>query len=116
MKKRAEWLVATLLVVACTSTQNPSSSPSGVGSPSGSSASGSAAGGVIVFNRVDPTGIAVYSLDLGTGTERKIREVEDFVTMSPDGSRFSTPRWKRWNENAYDIQHRRLGIRRAQAR
>lgn len=44
--------------------------------------------GTIVFNRVDPTGIAVYSLDLGTGIEHKIRDVEDFVTMSPDGSRF----------------------------
>ncbi|MDP9299516.1 MAG: hypothetical protein M3P43_01235 [Actinomycetota bacterium] len=43
---------------------------------------------MIVFSRVDPTGIAVYSLDLGTGTEHKIREVEDFVTLSPDGTRF----------------------------
>jgi Tol biopolymer transport system component len=42
----------------------------------------------IVFNRGTWPDIAVYSLDLGTGTEHKIREVEDFVTMSPDGRRF----------------------------
>jgi Tol biopolymer transport system component len=46
--------------------------------------------GVIVFNRGTPKGIAVYSLELDTGAERRISAVEDFVTLSPDGSRFST--------------------------
>ena len=43
---------------------------------------------MIVFNRLASEGIAVYSLDLGTTTEERIREVKDFVTLSPDGSRF----------------------------
>jgi Tol biopolymer transport system component len=35
-----------------------------------------------------PHGLAVYRLDLDTGTEQQIREVWDFVNLSPDGSRF----------------------------
>jgi hypothetical protein len=92
MMKCAKLLLAAMILfvsVACTSTPNRSSSPSSTGgSPTEAPADRSEAGGVIVFSRVDPTGIAVYSLDLGTGTEHKIREVEDFVTLSPDGTRF----------------------------
>jgi Tol biopolymer transport system component len=85
-------MLALFVVVACTSRPNPSSGPSsiGEGSPAEIPASQSEASGVIVFNRGTPTGIAVYSLDLDTATEQRIREVEDFVTLSPDGSRFST--------------------------
>jgi Tol biopolymer transport system component len=92
MMKCAKLLLVAMILfvsVACTSTPNRSSSPSSTGgSPTEAPADRSEAGGVIVFSRVDPTGIAVYSLDLGTGTEHKIREVEDFVTLSPDGTRF----------------------------
>jgi Tol biopolymer transport system component len=92
MMKSAKLLSVGMVLfvsVACTSTPNRSSSPSSTGgSPTETPADRSEAGGVIVYNRVDPTGIAVYSLDLGTGTEHKIREVEDFVTLSSDGTQF----------------------------
>jgi Tol biopolymer transport system component len=85
-------MLALFVSMACTSTPNPSSGPSstGEGSPTQIPASQSEAGGIVVFNRGTPTGIAVYSLDLDTATEQRIREVEDFVTLSPDGSRFTT--------------------------
>jgi len=80
MKMRS--MVLTLLVAAActTSTGSPTDTPSEASRPVGA----------VVFNRLDPTGIALYSVDLGTGAEQQIREVEDFVTMSPDGSRFFT--------------------------
>jgi Tol biopolymer transport system component len=93
MRAKSSLVVLALLVsVACTSTPNQ---PSGGSSAGGGSApepppDQSGAGGVIVFNRGTSAGIAVYSLDLDTGTERKIREVGDFATLSPDGSRFMT--------------------------
>ena len=92
MKRAQLSLVMLALFVACTSTPNPSPGPSSTegSSPTQLPASESEARGVIVFNRGTPTGIAVYSLDLGTATEQRIREVEDFVTLSPDGSRFTT--------------------------
>ena len=43
---------------------------------------------MIVFNRLASEGIAVYSLDLDSMTEERIRRVDDFVTLSPDGNRF----------------------------
>jgi TolB protein len=77
-------LTLTLLVTgACTSTGNDASSPEAPPQHSD-------AGGVIVFNRLTPEAIAVYRLDLHTSTEEQIREVDDFVTLSPDGSRFFT--------------------------
>jgi Tol biopolymer transport system component len=84
--------LALLVSVACTSTEERSSGPSSIGgeSPTETPADGSEIGEVIVFNRGTSTGIAVYSLDLDTGTERKIRDVGDFATLSPDGSRFMT--------------------------
>jgi Tol biopolymer transport system component len=85
-------MLGLFVAVACTSTVEPpsgSSSP-GVGTSTGVSATQSEAHGVIVFNRGTPSGIAVSSLDLGSGIEGQIRDVEDFVTLSPDGSRFST--------------------------
>lgn len=84
--------LAILVAVACTSTEDQSSvrPSSGGGSPTESPAGQSQTGGDIVFNRGTPTGIAVHALDLDTGTGRQIREVEDFVTLSPDGSRFSS--------------------------
>jgi Tol biopolymer transport system component len=83
-------MLALLVAVACTSTAEPpsgSSSPGGGTSPE-SSATQSEAHGVIVFNRLASEGIAVYSLDLGSMTEERIRRVKDFVTLSPDGNRF----------------------------
>ena len=74
--------------VACTSTEDPPAAPSVTRSPDRSIPAGSDAHGVVVFNRATPDGITVVSLDLDTGTERPIRDVEDFVTLSPDGSRF----------------------------
>jgi Tol biopolymer transport system component len=74
-------VVALLVAVACTSTE---------GSTNDAVSAPPRPGGAVVFNRLDSTGIALYTLDLGTGTEQQIREVEDFVTMSPDGSRFFT--------------------------
>lgn len=84
--------LALLLSVGCTSTEERSSGPSSIGGASSTEtpADGSETGEVIVFNRGTPAGIAVYSLDLDTGTERKIRDVGDFATLSPDGSRFMT--------------------------
>jgi Tol biopolymer transport system component len=94
MKRAKSLLVALALLVsvACTSTEERSSGPSSIGgaSPTETPADGSETGEVIVFNRGTSTGIAVYSLDLDTGTERKIRDVGDFATLSPDGSRFMT--------------------------
>jgi hypothetical protein len=80
MRAKSSLVVLALLVsVACTSTPNQ---PSGGSSAGGGSApepppDQSGAGGVIVFNRGTSAGIAVYSLDLDTGTERKIRDVGD---------------------------------------
>jgi Tol biopolymer transport system component len=92
MKRATSPLVvlALLASVACTSTENQPSVPSSTGgaSPTEAPAHQSETGGDIVFNRGTPTGIAVYTLDLDTSTEQPIREVEDFVTLSPDGSRF----------------------------
>ncbi len=80
--KRTMWLAVALAVViaaACTArTEAPTEASSAPPQPSGT----------IVFNRGSWPRIAVYSLDLGTGVEQKIRDVEDFVTMSPDGTRF----------------------------
>jgi Tol biopolymer transport system component len=82
-------MLALFVTVACTSTSNPSGSTSGgEGPPTEAPAGQSEAHGVIVFNRLTPDGIAVYSLDLDSMTEERIREVDDFVTLSPDGSRF----------------------------
>jgi len=83
-------MLALFVAVACTSTVEP---PSGSSSPSGGistvpSATESEAHGVIVFNRLASEGIAVYSLDLDSMTEERIRRVDDFVTLSPDGNRF----------------------------
>jgi Tol biopolymer transport system component len=103
MMKRATTPLVTLILLvaaACTSTENPSSgaSSTGGGSPP---VDPSGPGGAIVFNRAipgaaapaegeegAPHGIAVYRLDLDTGTEQQISEVWDFVNLSPDGSRF----------------------------
>lgn len=81
-----------LVAVACTTTSTQPSVPSssGRGSPAEAPTGEFGPDGTIVFNRGTPTGIAVYMLDLDTSTEQKIRDVEDFVTMSPDGSRFFT--------------------------
>jgi Tol biopolymer transport system component len=97
MKRAKTPLVALVLLVAaaCTSTENPLTGASSTGGESPSpSIDPSGLGGDIVFNRGTWPGIAVYSLDLGTGTEHKIRDVEDFVTMSPDGTRFVDIAWK----------------------
>jgi Tol biopolymer transport system component len=81
--------LALLVSVACTSTEKQAFvQPSIGGSPTEAPSYQSEAAGRIVFNRGAWPDIAVYSLDLGTGTEHKIRDVEDFVTMSPDGRRF----------------------------
>jgi Tol biopolymer transport system component len=101
MQRAKRPLVTLLLLVtaACTSTETPSSGASSTG---GGTSSRSGPGGDIVFNRGtlgaanpaegeeggDPHGIAVYRLDLDTGTEQKIREVWDFMNLSPDGRRF----------------------------
>jgi Tol biopolymer transport system component len=79
MKLRSTML-ALLVAAACTTSTE--------GSSSGAASASPPASGVIVFNRGTWPNIAVYSLDLGTGIEHKIRDVEDFVTMSPDGTRF----------------------------
>ena len=70
----------------------PPSGPSSTGgvSPTGAPAGESLASGTIVFNRLAPDSFAVYRLDLETSTETQIRPVDDFVTLSPDGSRFFT--------------------------
>lgn len=95
-------VLGILAAVACTSTVSQPSVPSstGGGSPTDTPADGSPASGTIVFNRgipgaanpaegeEGPPGIAVYRLDLGTGSEEKIRDVWDFMTLSPDGSHF----------------------------
>ena len=74
-------VLGILTAVACTSTvTQPTDAPDGASLPSGT----------IVYNRLDADGIAVYRLDLGTTAEERIREVDDFVTLSPDGSRFFT--------------------------
>ena len=84
--------VSMLAYVACTSTVSQPSIPSstGGGSPTEALSGESLATGTIVFNRLAPGGIAVYRLDLDTGAEEQIREVGDFATLSPDGSRFFT--------------------------
>ena len=79
-----------VVVVACTSPEEP---PQASASDAGASSTASwtypsATGGSIVFDRATSSGIAVYELDLGAGEERKIRDTDDFVTMSPDGSSF----------------------------
>lgn len=83
-------VLGLLAATACTSTVNPPPSNTGGGSSTGTPASESQATGTIVFNRLTPDGIAVYKFDLDTSTEDRIREVGDFVTLSPDGSRFFT--------------------------
>jgi Tol biopolymer transport system component len=85
-------VLGVLAAVACTSTvsQPPAPSSTGGGSLSEAPAGESLATGTIVFNRLDADGIAVYRLDLETGTEDQIRPVDDFATLSPDGSRFFT--------------------------
>jgi Tol biopolymer transport system component len=93
--RNAKWTVVMLGIlsaVACTSTvgQPPVPSSTGGGSVSEAPASESLATGTIVFNRLDADGIAVYRLDLDAGAEEQIRPVEDFATLSPDGSRFFT--------------------------
>jgi len=93
--KRAKCLLVVLGIlaaVACTSTVSQPSVPSSSGgaSPTGTLTGGSPPSGTIVFNRLDSDGIAVYRLDLGTSAEQRIREVDDFVTLSPDGDRFFT--------------------------
>jgi Tol biopolymer transport system component len=82
--KRAGTLSVALVVLvsaACTTTTE--------GSPADASSALPPTGGTIVFNRMTPEeGWAVYRLDLGTGDELQIRENEDGVILSPDGSRF----------------------------
>ena len=91
----ARWSVVVLGIlaaVACTSTagEPPVPSSTGGGSSTVAPTGESLATGTIVFNRLDSTGIAVNRLDLDSGVETRIREVDDFVTLSPDGSRFFT--------------------------
>jgi Tol biopolymer transport system component len=95
-------VLGILAAVACTSAPSqPSVSSSTEGSPTGAPTDASLPSGTIVFNRAtlgaaNPAegeegaghGIAVYRLDLATGTEEVIREVWDFVILAPDGSRF----------------------------
>ena len=83
-------MLALFVAVACTSTAEPpsgSSTPGG-GTSTGASATQSETHGMIVFNRLASEGIAVYSFDLDSMTEERIRRVDDFVTLSPDGNRF----------------------------
>jgi hypothetical protein len=78
---RARRVALVLLVsAACTATTE--------GSPADEPSAAPQAGETIVFNRVTPERWAVYRLDLGTGDEQEIREVEEGVGLSPDGSRF----------------------------
>jgi TolB protein len=89
--KRAQLLMMVLALVfsgACTSTSKPSSGPPSAGEGSPTDVGRSEAHGVIVFNRLASDGIVVYSLDLDSMSEERIRRVPDFVTLSPDGSRF----------------------------
>ena len=100
---RSWFVVLGMLAVACTSTVGQQPAPSNIGGGSSTEAPDEASlpTGTIVFNRAaleaaNPAegeegaghGIAVYRVDLSTGTEEKIREVWDFVIMAPDGSRF----------------------------
>lgn len=81
MKRTMSLSVALILVVtACTGSTG--------GSPTDAVSAPPRPAGAIVYNRGIWPDIALYSLDLGTGTEQKIRDVEDFVTMSPDGTQF----------------------------
>lgn len=75
--------LVTLGLVAC-------SSSSGTPTPSGApDASGSGGNGDLVFNRSSPEGeLALFTIDLDGSNERQIRVLGDFVTLSPDGSRF----------------------------
>jgi Tol biopolymer transport system component len=79
-------ILALVVSAACTTSTE--------GSPTGAASAPPPPSGTIVFNRGTWPDIAVYSLDLGAGTEHKIRDVEDFVTMSPDGRRFVDIAWK----------------------
>jgi Tol biopolymer transport system component len=79
MKMRS--MVLALVVAAACTTNTEGSTTDAISTPPRPA-------GAIVYNRGIWPDIALYSLDLGTGTEQKIRDVEDFVTMSPDGSRF----------------------------
>ena len=82
------WIALILLPsVACTA--------SSAGSPTDGASALPPPSGTVVFNRGSWPDIAVYSIDLGTGTEHRIRDVEDFVTMSPDGTRFVDITWKK---------------------
>ena len=79
--KSSHMMLLLLVSAACTTTTE--------GSPADAPSAPPRTGGTIVFNRVTPEeGWAVYRLDLGTGDELQIRENEDGVILSPDGSRF----------------------------
>jgi Tol biopolymer transport system component len=81
LMKRLIWVsVALAVCVACTASTDRS--------PTGAASAPPRASGTVVFNRGTWPDIAVYSLDLSTDIEHKIRDVEDFVTISPDGRRF----------------------------
>jgi Tol biopolymer transport system component len=81
MNRTTSLSVALALVVTACTAGTEGSTTDAVSAPPRPS-------GAIVYNRGIWPDIAVYSLDLGTGMEHKIRDVEDFVTMSPDGRRF----------------------------
>lgn len=76
--------LAMLAVTACTATDGSGTAPAGATTPSGAELMGD-----IVFNRIGPgADLALFTIDLDGSDERQIRVLGDFVTLSPDGSRF----------------------------
>jgi Tol biopolymer transport system component len=82
MERAGTLSVGLLLLISAACTSTPEAAPADA--PSAPPPTGE----TIVFNRVTPESWAVYRLDLGTGDEQQIREVEEGVGLSPDGSRF----------------------------
>jgi hypothetical protein len=59
------------------------------GTANRSDAPGAGLPGDLVFNRLGPDGeLALFTIDLDGSDERQIRVLGDFVTLSPDGTRF----------------------------
>ncbi len=84
--KRPDLIVVTMMVLGLAACSSSTGTPTPSGAPDGS---GSGRHGDLVFNRLSPEGeLALFTIDLDGSDERQIRVLGDFVTLSPDGSRF----------------------------
>jgi Tol biopolymer transport system component len=73
--------LATLVSVACTSTESRVPTPSDEEGPPNEGAD-------VVFNRPTGADFAVFSIGIDGSNEQQIREIFDPAILSPDGSRF----------------------------